>query len=266
VAPEIIDLLIEKNVTSYSFEYFCDENNHFPLMRATGEISGKQAVIYAAYHLQSHIGGSGKLLPSCSTIAGAKIAILGFGNVGQAAAEMAVLMGAEVVIFRWSSHFQSTVTVNGKQIRCFELNKESIDDIIPMCDVVIGAIRISTFDTPVILNSEVIGKMRPGSILIDVTAGYSSGYIETSKRTTTLNNPFYISHGVKHIKIRELPLGVHYTAAKQISAIYGPYIYEMIKALKSGDRYSIADRGIITRNGKILNSQILRHYNVRFKE
>ena len=266
VKPEIVDILLEKKITSYSFEYFKNSEGIFPLMKATGEISGKQAVIYAAYHLQSHLSGSGKLLCNCSLVDGAKIAILGFGNVGKPAAEMAVALGAEVVIFRWGNESVGSVSINGINIKCFPWDKNIIDEVIPNCDVVIGAIRISTFDTPIFLHETVLKKMKKGSVIVDVTAGYGSGYIETSKKTTTLAEPYFISNGIKHIKIRELPLGVHQSSAYQISRIYGPYILNLIESLNRNEAYSIAENGIITKNGKLVNNQVKRHYNLKFKE
>lgn len=259
-APELVRILLRKNITSYSFEYFKDASGNFPLMQATGEISGKQAVIYAAYHLQSHLQGSGQFLPSCSREAGARVAIIGFGNVGRAAAETAIALGAEVIILRWSKASEQTVTVKGVEIKSYHATTANIDQIIPGCDVVIGAIRISTFDTPLILAQEVVRKMKPGSIIVDVTAGYGSGYIETSDQVTTLSDPYHIVHGVKHIKVRELPLGVHRTAAGQISSIYGQYIGSMVKAMVSNSEDPISNNGIITKAGKIVNAQVLKHF------
>ena len=63
---DIVAGLLGKDITAYSFEYFQDDDGTFPLMAATGEIAGQMAVIYAAYHLQSHLGGSGVSLPACT--------------------------------------------------------------------------------------------------------------------------------------------------------------------------------------------------------
>jgi len=265
VAPEIVDFLLQKRITSYSFEYFKDDNGCFPLMAATGELSGQQAIIYAAYHLQSHLDGSGRSFTSCSTMSGAKVAVLGFGHVGKAATKLALCMGADVVLFRWGENTYSQMEFEGHLLQCFPWNTLNAREIIPTCDVVIGAIRISTFDTPIFLGKEIVQQMRPGSIIVDVTAGYGHGYIETSDEVTSLNEPYRIVYGVKHIKIRELPLGIHRTAANQISTIYMPYIKSMILATKNGETDPISKRSIITKDGSIFNPQISRHYQLRYK-
>lgn len=266
IAPEIIDIIVRKEITAYSFEYFRNSLGQFPLMKATGELAGQQAVTFAAYHLQSHIGGSGIQLAKSSFVKGATIAILGYGNVGKAAAEMAVNLGANVLIFRWNKNNSSKIKINSKEIKTFPWDKKIAEKIIPKCDVVIGSIRISTFDTPNFIDKELIKRMRPGSLIIDVTAGYGKGYMGAFKKTTSLKYPFKIINGVKYFKIRELPLGIHKTAAEQISRVYYPYIKKLIIALTTNKKYFPAENGIIINNGKITNSQISKHYALRYSE
>jgi alanine dehydrogenase len=80
--PDIVTELLARQITAYSFEYFQDEAGAFPLMAATGEIAGQMAVIYAAYHLQSHLDGSGVSLPTCAYAPAARVAVIGYGNAG----------------------------------------------------------------------------------------------------------------------------------------------------------------------------------------
>jgi len=64
--PDVVAELLARDITAYSFESFQDDDGAFPLMAATGEIAGEMAFIYAAYHLQSHLDGSGVSLPACT--------------------------------------------------------------------------------------------------------------------------------------------------------------------------------------------------------
>jgi alanine dehydrogenase len=66
--PDVVAGLLARDITAYSFEYFQDEDGTFPLMTATGEIAGQMAVVYAAYHLQSHLDGSGSPSPPARTL------------------------------------------------------------------------------------------------------------------------------------------------------------------------------------------------------
>jgi hypothetical protein len=78
--PDVAAELLAREITAYSFEYFQDDNGTFPLMAATSEIAGQMAVIYAAYHLQSHLDGSGVSLPACTYAPAARAAMLIFAQ------------------------------------------------------------------------------------------------------------------------------------------------------------------------------------------
>lgn len=266
--PQVVDRLIARNITAYSFEYFQESDGRFPLMAATGEISGKVAAIFAAYHLQSHVGGRGVLLTGTSHVPGAKVAVLGYGNVGQAATTLLRAMGAQVIVFRWGTDVrpEAELSLASEGITTFPWTSEAAQSELPTCDVIIAAIRVSTFDTPPFVTEEIVRSMKTGSLIIDCTAGFGSGYIETSTRTTSLLEPYHVVHGVKHVKIRNLPLGVHLTAARQISKIYGPYIAAFLRALCCGVPYSVAEAALITRDGTVCNPQVARHYEVRFAD
>ena len=261
--PEIVEELVNRRLRAYSFEYFMDSNGLFPLMTATGEIAGKMAIIYAAYHLQSHIGGSGVALPALSHVVGARVAIIGYGNVGKAAAEVATLLGADVTVYTWRRD-PSSADFSGVATR--SLDDPAIRGCLADADVIVGALRVSTYDTPPIVTAEVVRQMRPGSVIVDVTAGFDAGYIETSDQLTSLSAPYRTINGVKHIKIRELPLGVHKSAAIQISRIYGPYVYLLAKSLNSHSEDQVVKRGKIVAHGRILNDNVEKHYLSGFRE
>lgn len=257
-APKLVNKLLEKEIEAYSYELF-KKDSDFPLMSPTGEIAGKQAIIYASYHLQTHLEGSGRLITKTTHGDKSKVVILGYGNVGKAAAKLAKAMGAKVIVFRWSKKEGETKNKDG--IRFAPWKKHIANKIIPTADVVIGAIRISTFDTPVFITKEMVKNMKSGSIIMDVTAGYGSGYIETSNKTTSFQDPYFTIHEVKHMKLRTLPLGVHQTAAKEISSTYAPHIYKLIKAKIENSRYPVAEKGKVTENGKITHKVVKKHYN-----
>lgn len=266
VAPDLVDRLLDARLRAYSYEYFRDSSGEHPLMAATGEIAGKQAIIYAAYHLQSHLEGAGRLLTSSQFASSPVIAVLGYGHAGRAAAALARAMGAETFVFRWREQDNLDPVASSPGLTFLPWRADIAERVIPTCDALIGTIRISTFDTLPFVTENIVRRMRPGSVIVDVTAGYGSGYISTSARTTTLLQPYVMVHGVKHIKIRELPLGVHRSAAQQISACYGPHLVALVRALSDGGTYEIAERGKITEYGRITNDHVRRHFELRYNE
>lgn len=263
--PDVVAVLLAREICAYSFEYFQDDHGAFPLMAATGEIAGQMAVIYAAYHLQSHLDGSGVSLPACACAPGAQVAVIGYGNAGRAAAKTALALGADVTVY--TLHGTPDGDLGGWTATRFRrLGDPGSIDGLAQADVIIGAIRVSTYDTPAIVTAGIVRRMRPGSVIVDVTAGFGPGYIQTSARLTSLETPYYLVGGVKHIKIRTLPLGVHRTAAAQISQTYTPYICRLIASLQEGSPDPAGRRGMIIAGGKILNSQVRRHYENGYSE
>jgi len=263
--PDVVAGLLARDISAYSFEYFQDDRGAFPLMAATGEVAGQMAVIYAAYHLQFHLDGSGVSLPACTCAPGARVTIIGYGNAGRAAAKTALALGAEVTVYTLrSTPDGDSASWTSPKFRL--LSDPGTADGLAEADVIIGAIRISTYDTPAIVTADIVRRMRPGSVIVDVTAGFGAGYIQTSARLTSLEAPYYLVGGVKHIKIRTLPLGVHRTAAVQISQTYAPYICCLIASLEEGSDDPVGQRGRIIAGGEILNSQVRRHYESGFRE
>ena len=116
------------------------------------------------------------------------------------------------------------------------------------------------------MTADIVRRMRAGSVIVDVTAGFGAGYIQTSAQLTSLDAPYHVTGGVKHVKIRTLPLGVHRTAAAQISRLYAPAIYRLIASLQAGTEDPPGQRGKIIAAGRTLNPQVRRHYETGFRE
>lgn len=261
--PDVVAELLAGGITAYSFEYFQDDDGSFPLMAATGEIAGQMAVIYAAYHLQSHLDGSGISLPACAHAPAARVAVIGYGTAGRAAAAAALALGAEVTVYTWQQT-PGDEPHAGTWPKFRPLHGPGAADGLAQSDVIVGALRISTFDTPPVVTADIVRRMRPGSVIVDVTAGFGAGYIQTSDQVTSLEAPYHVASGVKHIKIRTLPLGVHRTAAAQISQIYAPAICRLIASLNGTADDPAGQRGKITAAGRIVNDQVRRHYEAGF--
>lgn len=262
--PDVVAEVLARDITAYSFEYFQDDDGSFPLMAAIGEIAGQMAVIYAAYHLQSHLDGSGVSLPACAYAPAARVAVIGYGNAGRAAARTALALGAEVTVYTRYQALYNELR-DGACLKFRSLSEPGAANGLAQSDVIIGALRISTFDTPPVVTADIVRRMRAGSVIVDVTAGFGAGYIQTSAQLTSLGAPYHVTGGVKHIKIRTLPLGVHRTAAAQISRLYAPFIYRLIASLQLGEDPA-GQRGKIIAAGQILNPQVRRHYETGFRE
>lgn len=258
--PVLIEILLRNKVTAYSYEFFRNADGTFPLAVAGGEIAGKLAVIYGAYHLQSHLGGRGVLLSHVVGSSPLKVLVIGCGNAGGAAARLASAMGAEVTVLGRNvhrlRHFESTcegrvrVAVNEPHILA-----ESVRD----ADLIIGAILISTYDTPAMIDDAMVSTMKAGSVIVDVTCGYGSGYMPSFKDHTSLEEPFYIRHGVIHIKIDNLPAAVPITTASAYTKVAAPYLKVLADMAHGGAEDPVIIAGRITHDGEATHDVIKKH-------
>ncbi|MRG29293.1 hypothetical protein GIJ05_14230 [Laceyella tengchongensis] len=259
--PELTKVLCDCGVTAYAFEFFRTMDGFFPMSFADSEIEGKMAVLYGAYHLQSHLGGSGVLLTDVVGVKQPKVVVIGYGTAGGAAVRLAVALGAEVVVLGTNQEklrrFQATVPPS---VRCLVNSQEVLARELNDADLVIGAIQISTYDTPPMIDEELVKMMKPGSMIVDVTCGYGSGYLPTFSQFTSFNQPVYERFGVLHCKIDLLPAAVPATTTRAVSPLVAPYLLNLGESIFNTNFFDgISAAGKIIENGKIVHYEVARH-------
>ncbi len=258
---ELTRALLASGTTAYAFEFFRDAAGKFPLMQAGSTIAGYQAVIYGAFHLQAHLGGSGLLMAPLPTNQRVQVLIIGSGYVATAAADLANRMGATVTVLCSSEKSLGRFkTECDPQITAHVNTPERLGSEIARSDLVIGAILISTFDTPAMITAEMVMTMKRGSVIVDATSGYGPGYIETCDKSASLQDPCFERFGVLHIKIGNLPAAVPQSTVALVDQIYPPYLIKFIQSL-SGEADDLVSRhGLLTRQGRIVHPELLRHW------
>ncbi len=248
---KLSDAVANTKATAYSYEFFEMDDGQFPMPVCDNEIAGKLAVLKGAYHLLSHQGGCGKLLTDIPGADRPKVVVIGYGNVGGAAARMAASLGCEVSVFGtnpyWLRKFNATVPPN---VECHINEPDLLSDRVRDADLVIGAILISTYDTPAMISDELVRQMRPGTVIVDVTCGYGEGYIPTGSEFTSFEQPAYKVHGVQHILIDALPATVPITASQATSHQMAPYLMNLGAAIFEGKPDFVSQRGTIIKNGE----------------
>ena len=97
---------------------------------------------------------------------------------------------------------------------------------------------------PVLVSEEMVRTMRPGSVIVDAVID-QGGCVETS-RPTTHSEPSFVSHGVIHYCIPNMPSNAARTATYALTNVLVPYL------LKIGQAGSINEalwRDVGLRNG-----------------
>lgn len=265
---EYIETLIKKKVTAIAFEYVKDESGAFPFVRSMSEIAGSSAVLIASHLLSNDLNGKGVLLGGISGVAPAKVVVFGAGVVGEYATRTALGLGAIVKVFD-NNIYKLMRLQNNIGIRLFTsiFDPDIMEREMATADVAIGAIHSESGRTPVVVSEELVAKMKPGSIIVDVSID-QGGCFETSE-VTTHKKPTYKKFDVIHYCIPNIPSRVSRTASYAISNILFPLL---IKCSDYGGIDKMLHQSTAERNGAYIykgcltNQHIGERFNLKYMD
>ena len=146
----------------------------------------------------------GLLLSGVPGVPPARICVLGGGVVGMNAARMAAGLGAEVVVVERSipRMRQLDDQFQGRILTRYS-TADAVDEEVLKADVVVGAVLTAGASAPKLVRREHLKKMKPGSVLVDVSID-QGGCFETSHPTTHAD-PTYVVDGVVHYCVANMP-------------------------------------------------------------
>jgi alanine dehydrogenase len=234
--------LIRKKITAFAHENIQDQFGSFPVRRTISEIVGNASIMLAARYLSDPEYGKGNMLGGFSGISPTEVVILGAGTVAENAARVAIGMGATVKVFDDSIYRLRRIQVN-IQNRIFTsiIQPKVLINALVTADIVIGATHSVLGHTPVIISEEMVKKMKPGAVIIDVSID-QGGCVETS-HITTHQNPVFKKYDVIHYCVPNIASQVPHTASFALSNFFTPV---MLRIGEEGgvDNLIRRDRGI----------------------
>lgn len=221
----ILQKMMEKRITAISFENLKDDSDSYPIVRSMSEIAGSAVMLIAGQYLSSSNHGKGVLLGGITGVPPAKVVILGAGIVGEYAARAALALGASVKVFDSSVYRLKRLQNNiGHRLWTSVIEPRILAKQIKTCEVAVGALYSPGSRTPVVVTEEMVGNMRPGSVIIDVSID-KGGCFETSE-ITSHESPVFTKYGVIHYCVPNIPSGFARTASQAISNVLMPLILE----------------------------------------
>ncbi|MBA3648380.1 MAG: alanine dehydrogenase [Chitinophagales bacterium] len=225
LSREYIESLLRKKVTALAYEYIRDEADTFPLVSSMSEIAGSTAIHIAAELLSDMHHGKGILLGGIAGVPPARVVILGAGTVGENAARTALALGAEVKIFDNSIYKLRRLQRNiGARVFTSIIRQDVLAKALSKTDVAVGAVHSKSGRTSVLVTEEMVSKMKPGSVIIDVSID-QGGCFETSE-ITTHDNPIFKKYDIIHYCVPNIPSRVPRTASQAISNVLTPTLLE----------------------------------------
>ncbi len=266
LTEEYIVKLQKKRITALAMEYLQSDDGSFPVVRIMSEIAGMSSVLIASEYLNINKGGRGILFGGVSGVPPAKMVVLGAGVVGEFAVKAAIGLGASIRVFDNDiTKLMRIQSLVGQQLHTSSLNPVYLAYQLTSADVVIGAIHSRHGRTPIVVTEEMVSKMKPGSVIIDVSID-QGGCIETSEMTT-LDKPTFIKHGVIHYCVPNIASNVSRTASTAVSNILTPLLvktgsdiaFENILYQSPGIR-----NGCYTYKGCLTNEYIGKRFKIKY--
>jgi len=224
-APQAADL-VKSGATCIAYETVTDSKGHLPLLAPMSEVAGRLSIQAGAACLEKARGGSGVLLGGVPGVEPAKVMIIGGGTVGLNAAQMAIGLGARVVIMdRNVDVLRFLDAVFESRIETVYSNTDSIERHLVKSDLVIGGVLIPGAAAPKLVTREHLSTMRTGSVLVDVAID-QGGCFETS-RATTHADPTYVVDGIVHYCVANMPGAVPRTSTFALNNATLPFIIQL---------------------------------------
>jgi alanine dehydrogenase len=215
--------LMQSGATCIAYETVTDRAGTLPLLSPMSEVAGRMAVQVGAHCLEREQGGAGILLGGVPGVPPAKVVVLGGGVAGTNAARMAVGLEASVTIIDRSLPRLKELDLQfGPRATTLFATTASIEQMVLAADMVIGAVLVPGAAAPKLVTREMVRRMRPGSVLVDIAID-QGGCFETS-RPTTHAQPTYVEEGVVHYCVTNMPGAVARTSTFALTNATLPFV------------------------------------------
>jgi len=225
-SKECTDALLTQGVTSIAYETVQLPDGSLPLLAPMSEVAGRMAPQVGAHHLQRDGGGRGVLMGGVSGVYAAKVVVLGAGVSGMNAAAIALGMQSEVLLLDKNvAKLRQADAIYQGHLQTIASNTYEVERAVLDADLVIGAVLIPGAKAPRLVTDELVARMKPGAVLVDISID-QGGCFEGS-RPTTHANPTFKVHDALYYCVANMPGAVPHTSTYALTNVTLPYAVEM---------------------------------------
>lgn len=259
INPGLMQALMDSRCIAFAMETIRDEDGRLPILTPMSEIAGQLVPQIGAHYLQRPSGGRGILLGGSAGVRPGRVVILGAGIVGSGAARVASGLGANVIVIdRDLGRLRRLQEARLGGVTTLAASSMAIKDAVLNADLLIGAVLVIGAKTPALVDLDTVKNMKEGSVIVDVDVDYG-GCVETS-RTTTLQEPVFVEHGVSHYCVKNVPAAVPVTATRALSNALLPFVRQ-IAGYGLGDSLNANTglrRGVSVAEGRVVDPTLAR--------
>ena len=262
----LTEALVNSGVNAIAYENVQPADNTLPLLAPMSEIAGRMAAQIGANYLERVNGGKGILLSGVPGVRRGNVVVIGGGVVGLNAAKLAVGLGANVTLLDVSvPRLKELDIIFGNSVQTMMSNSYNIQECLKTADLVIGAVLIPGHKAPTLVTKEMVAQMPDHGVIVDVAID-QGGIFETEDRVTTHDDPTYVTEGVVHYAVANMPGAVPQTATYALSNSTMAYANLLANnPLEEILKNNLAlRRGVNTYNGKLTIEPVAKDLNMEY--
>src|SRR5690348_13932387 len=223
---QLTEELVKRKVTGIAYETVELPDRSLPLLAPMSEVAGRLAPQVGAHTLMRAQGGKGVLMGGVPGVYAAKVVVIGAGVSGQNAAAIALGMQAEVLLLDKNvARLRQMDAIYQGHCQTIASNAYEVERAVLDADLVIGAVLVPGAKAPTIISNELVSRMKPGSVLVDISID-QGGCFEDS-RPTTHADPTYRVHDSVFYCVANMPGAVPHTSTYALTNVTLPYVLEL---------------------------------------
>jgi alanine dehydrogenase len=253
----LTDRLLADRVTSIAYETVQLAGGSLPLLAPMSEVAGRLAPTVGAHTLMKSAGGFGLLMSGVPGTRPARVTVIGGGVAGANSAVIATGLGADVTVFDTNiarlryldDHFQG-------RLKTAASNPLDLDRAVTDSDLVIGSVLIPGAKAPKLVTNDMVARMRPGSVLVDIAVDQGGCFEDT--HPTTHDDPTFTVHDSVFYCVANMPGAVPHTSTSALTNATLPYIRQIARrgwqdALRADAALAA---GLNTHAGSVVNAGV----------
>jgi alanine dehydrogenase len=259
------DALLAGGNTAIAYETVQRPDGSLPLLIPMSEVAGRMAPIVGAHHLMRPGGGRGVLVCGVPGVRSARVVILGAGVAGMAAATLAVGLHCDVYILdrnierlrQVDHHFRG-------ELETVASSTHAIEETCLEADIVIGAVLVVGARAPQLVPDELVARMRPGSVLVDISVD-QGGCFESTHPTTHSHPTFEVENSLFYC-VANMPGAVPHSSTHALVNATLPYTLEMAALgwRQAAQRDESLARGVNVVEGKVTSAPVAEAHGLTY--
>jgi len=264
-SKNLTEALLKSGVTGVAYETI-QVDHRLPLLEPMSEIAGRMSVVMGANFLAKYNGGSGVLLGGVPGVLPGRVVIVGGGTSGVNALRMAKGLGADVTILDIDVERLRFLDVAMDNFHTLYSNEANLDELMPDCDLLIGAVLLPGAKAPKLITRAMLQKMKRGSVLVDISID-QGGCAETARPTTHLD-PIYVEEGVTHYCVANMPAAYARTATQALTNVTYRYVELLADLGLEGacKKQPALIGGINTRDGRLTCRAVAEAHGLKWEQ